>query len=882
MGSKEIREIFLSYFEDRGHKRVLSSSLVPPRDPTLLFTNAGMNQFKEVFLGNEKRAYTKAVSCQKCLRAGGKHNDLDNVGFTFRHHTFFEMLGNFSFGDYFKKEAIEYAWDLLLNYYKLSQEKLWVSIYKEDDEAYKIWNEEIGLRDERIVRLGMKDNFWAMGETGPCGPCSEIYYDLGENVGCMKPTCKVGCDCDRFLEFWNLVFMQFNRDEKGNLNPLPSPSIDTGMGLERIVSLLQGKRSNYDTDLFLPIINQICNLSQTEYPNNQKHNIAIRVIADHSRAVAFLIAAGIIPSNEGRGYVLRRIIRRASRYGKNINLDNPFLYKIAYRVAEFMGDIYPELKETKEYISRICFSEEERFHNVISLGLSQLEELIETVKDRNEAMLPGIEIFKLYDTFGLPLDLIEEIASENSLRINYEEYNKYMDEQRSLARAAWKGEENAKAMSIYRELSIKYSTGFYGYEQTEYQSSKILAILHLNKEVEVLKEEEEGELILDKTVFYGESGGQIGDTGTIKSTFGEAHVIDTQKPFSNLFIHKIKMIKGSFKINDEVDLFVNKEIRYAIMRNHTATHLLNAALRQILGLHVKQAGSLVSDDKLRFDFTHFDNISQATIKEIENVVNSKIQENIKVETSILPLDKAISTGALAFFDEKYEEKVRVLTIDNFSKELCGGTHCSYTGQIGLFIILKTSSVAAGIRRIEAITGTTAFEYFQKNRDLIYSSTELLKTQPELLNDKIKNLLEKNKELEKEVERLKISLLSQKTKEEYFQKYWINDIEIIVRKIDNVQIDILRELIDELKIQKKKAIGIFASTINGKVYIVMGTTSDLTSKLNVASVIREIALIIEGGGGGRKDFAQAGGKKPEKLDEALQKSIELIEKILKKQ
>lgn len=881
MDSKMIREIFLSYFEDRGHKRVLSSSLVPSRDPSLLFTNAGMNQFKEVFLGNEKKTYTKAVSCQKCLRAGGKHNDLDNVGITVRHHTFFEMLGNFSFGDYFKKEAINYAWNLLLNYYKLPVEKLWVSIYEEDDEAYRIWNEEIGLRDERIVRLGMKDNFWAMGETGPCGPCSEIYYDLGENVGCKKPTCKVGCDCDRFLEFWNLVFMQFNRDEKGNLNPLPSPSIDTGMGLERIVSLLQEKKSNYDTDLFLPIINQICNLSQIEYPSNEKHNIAIRVITDHSRAAAFLIAAGIIPSNEGRGYVLRRIIRRASRYGKNINLDQPFLYKIAYRVAELMGDIYPELIEAKEYISRICYSEEERFHNVIALGLSQLEELIEKVKAKNETMLPGIEIFRLYDTFGLPLDFIEEIASENNLGINYEEYNKYMDEQRSLARAAWKGEESVKAMTIYRELSIKYSTEFYGYEQTEYLSSKILAILKGDNEIKVLKEGEKGELILDKTVFYGESGGQIGDTGTIKSTFGEAIVIDTQKPFSNLFIHKIKMTKGNFKINDEVDLYVNNKRRYAIMRNHTATHLLNAALRQILGLHVKQSGSLVSDDKLRFDFTHFDNISPATTKEIEQLVNSKIQENLKVEVNILPLEKAISNGALAFFDEKYEEKVRVLTIDNFSKELCGGTHCSYTGQIGSFIIIKTGNVAAGIRRIEAITGSNAYEYFQKNRDLIYSLTDTLKTQPELLNKKIKNLLEKNKELEKELERLKISLISQKTKEESLQKYWIEDIEIIVRKIDNVQIDILRELIDEFKIQKKKAIGIFASTVNSNVYIVIGTTSDLSSKINAASVIKEIALIIEGGGGGRKDFAQAGGKKPEKLDEALQKSIELIEKILKK-
>jgi alanyl-tRNA synthetase len=881
MKSEEIREIFLFYFEKNHHKRVLSSSLIPSRDPTLLFTNAGMNQFKELFLGNEKRDYKRAVSCQKCLRAGGKHNDLDNVGITARHHTFFEMLGNFSFGDYFKKEAIEYAWDLLLNYYKLPKERLWVSIYEEDEEAYNIWREVIGLSEERIVRLGMKDNFWAMGETGPCGPCSEIYYDLGPELGCGKENCGVGCDCDRFLEFWNLVFMQFNRDENGKLHPLPSPSIDTGMGLERIVSILQGKKSNYDTDLFLPIIQQICDTAQIEYPNGEKENIAVRVIADHSRAVAFLIAAGVIPSNEGRGYVLRRIIRRASRHGKNIGLDHPFLYKIAYYVADFMGKIYPELIEAKDYISKICYSEEERFHNVISLGLSQLEELIETTKNKNSLVLPGNEVFKLYDTFGLPLDLIEEVSRENNLSINYQEYQKYMDEQRTMARAAWRGDENNKSVALYRELSSKYSTEFLGYDATEYFGCKIIGILKDAKEADVLNEGEKGELILDKTVFYGESGGQVGDKGLIKSPFAEATVEDTQKPSNTLFVHKVKVNKGSLKINDTVDLYVNKERRFAIMRNHTATHLLNAALRQILGLHVKQSGSLVSDEKLRFDFTHFDNISYNTIKEIEQLVNTKIIENLKVNVSIMPIEDAISSGALAFFDEKYQEQVRVLTINNFSKELCGGTHCSYTGQIGSFIITKTGSVAAGIKRIEAITGKSAFEHVQKNRDLIHSITELFKTQPENLIEKIKNLIEKNKELEKEMEQLKISLLSQKTIEETSQKYIIDDIKIIIRKIDNVEIDTLRELMDEFKLNNKKSIAIFGSASDGKAYIVIGTTPDISTKINAASIIKEIAQIIEGGGGGRKDFAQAGGKKPEKLNEALQKSLELIEKNLKK-
>ncbi len=882
MKSEEIRELFLSYFEKKDHKRILSSSLIPAKDPTLLFTNAGMNQFKEVFLGNERRGYTRAVSCQKCLRAGGKHNDLDNVGITNRHHTFFEMLGNFSFGDYFKKGAIEYAWDLLLNYYKLEEEKLYVSIYEDDDEAFNIWNKNIGLSEERIIHLGIKDNFWAMGETGPCGPCSEIYYDLGEDVGCKKPTCKVGCDCDRYIEFWNLVFMQFNRDEKGNLNPLPSPSIDTGMGLERIVSLLQGKKSNYDTDLFITLINQICDLSKTEYPGDERENIAIRVAADHSRAVAFLIAAGVIPSNEGRGYILRRIIRRAARYGKKINLEHPFLYKVAYRVADFMGKIYPELIEAKEYISKICYSEEERFHNVISLGLSQLEELIDKIKKSKNNILPGNEVFKLYDTFGLPLDFIEEIAAENKLLINYDEYNQYMNDQKAMARAAWKGDENSKLNILYSKLSNKYFTEFYGYEYIEYIGSRILAILKDNNEVEILNEGEEGELILDKTVFYGESGGQIGDKGIIQSQHSEVMVLDTHKPFSNLFIHKIKIKKGKIKINDLVNLYVNKERRYAIMRNHTATHLLNAALRQILGLHIKQSGSLVTDEKLRFDFTHFDNIPYSTIKEIEQLVNTKIYENLKVETNIMSLEEAIAQGALAFFDEKYEEKVRVIKINNFSKELCGGTHCSYTGQIGSFTITKTSSVAAGIRRIEAITGGLAFENCQRNRDLIISLSEILKTPIELLNEKIKNLIDKNKELEKEIEQLKVSILSNKAKEEYSENYKINDIEIVIRKIENVQIEILRDLIDNFKKNnKKKSIGIFASTVNGKVYIVIGATSDLTTQLDATNIIKEVAVIIEGGGGGRKDFAQAGGKNPEKLDEALQKSKEMIEKIFKK-
>ncbi|OGF58421.1 MAG: alanine--tRNA ligase [Candidatus Fischerbacteria bacterium RBG_13_37_8] len=882
MRSTEVRETFLRYFENKNHKRVMSSSLIPANDPTLLFTNAGMNQFKDTFLGQEKRNYIRATSCQKCVRAGGKHNDLENVGKTNRHHTFFEMLGNFSFGDYFKQEAIEYAWDLLLNGYRISPDRLWVSIYEEDEEAYQIWHKTTGISADRIIRLGMKDNFWAMGETGPCGPCSEIYYDQGEQAGCGKETCGLECDCERYLEFWNLVFMQYNRDEQGIMHPLPSPSIDTGMGLERIVALLQGKTSNYDTDLFMPLIEEICELANAEYANNTETSVAIRVAADHSRAVAFLIAAGIIPSNEGRGYVLRRIIRRASRYGKLLHLDYPYLYKIAYRAAEIMGNLYSELLEAKDYIAKICYSEEERYHNVVSLGIARLEELIHKTREQDATCLPGNEVFKLYDTFGLPLDLIEEIASEQNIAIDYEGYNNNMQMQKVTARAAWKKEEDSKSIDLYRDFSNKFQIEFLGYERTEYSGAKILSIIKENMEVSSLKEGERGELIIDKTVFYGESGGQVGDKGIIKSVSGEAIVEDTQKPFSQLILHIVTITNGELSKTDTVDLYVNKLRRETIMRNHTATHLLNASLRQLLGTHVKQSGSLVSDEKFRFDFTHFDTLSPVTVKEIEKLVNEKIYENLPVEISWKSLEEAIDSGALAFFGEKYEDHVRVMKIGNFSKELCGGTHCSSTGQIGCFILTKVSSIAAGIRRIEAVTGALAFDHIQKNRDILAQLSEMMKIQPAVIPEKIKSLLEKNKEIEKELEQLRIFTFSHKDTDQLTTEHTINDIKIVIREIHNAQMDILRELIDEFRTGEKKSIGVFGSSGNGKASIVVGVTPDISNVVSAAEIIKKIAPIIEGGGGGRKDFAQAGGKKSEKLKEALDKSFECIEKLIKKQ
>ena len=879
MKSVDIREQFLEYFEKQDHKRVMSSSLIPANDPTLLFTNAGMNQFKDTFLGNEKRSYRRATSCQKCVRAGGKHNDLDNVGKTNRHHTFFEMLGNFSFGDYFKVNAIEFAWDLVLNGYKMDEKKLWVSIYEEDDDAFKIWNEKIGLPAHKIVRLGAQDNFWSMGETGPCGPCSEIYYDQGEKSGCGKDNCSLSCDCERYLEFWNLVFMQYNRNEKGELEKLPSPSIDTGLGLERVVALLQNKASNYDTDLFIPLIKVIGEIAEVEYPVKETSDNAVRVVADHSRAIAFLISEGITPSNEGRGYVLRRIIRRACRYGKLLQQEDPFVYKVAYRVTELMGNLYPELIEAKDYIARICHQEEERFHNVVSLGIARLEELIETAQYAHNTILSGSEIFKLYDTFGMPLDLVEEIAAENALTIDYKEYTHHMEIQKTIARAAWKGEEDRKSIDAYRELSHKYATEFLGYDYFDFNGAKILSLLKNHQEVNGLKSGETGELLLDKTVFYGESGGQVGDQGIIKSAQAEGLVIDTHLPIAHFYLHKVAIKYGELRRGDTVDIFVNKKRRFSIMRNHTATHLLNAALRQILGTQVKQSGSLVSDERFRFDFTHFDSISPGTIKEIETLVNEKICENLPVKITTMPLENAVDSGALAFFGEKYEDSVRVISIQGFSKELCGGTHCNATGQIGLFIITKVSSIAAGIRRIEGITGAYALENTLTHKELLHEIGELLKIQQSSVIHKIKSLLDVNKELEKQVEQLKIEAYSKKSADTWSQQKHLQGIEITAREIDNVQLDILRALIDEYKAGKEKTVIVLGSIENGKAYLAVGITTDIVGKLKADKIIKEIAPLIEGGGGGRQDFAQAGGKKCENLRKALEKSFNVIENML---
>ena len=736
MKSSEIRTAFLEYFRSKDHRIVPSSPLIPRHDPTLLFVNAGMVQFKSIFLGEEKSTYSRATSCQKCMRAGGKHSDIENVGHTARHHTFFEMLGNFSFGDYFKREAMLFAWELLTGRFGLPKEKLYVSVYEQDEEAANLWTELTGIPAEKIVRLGAKDNFWQMGDTGPCGPCSEIIIDQGEDFGCGKPDCKVGCDCDRYLELWNLVFMQYNRDESGALTPLPKPSIDTGMGLERITAVLQSKKTNFDTDIFAPIISAIETFSGVRYGRNIQSDISIKVIADHIRAIAFLLSEGLMPSNEGRGYVLRRIMRRASRHAKLLGVEGGFLYRLVDSVADAMGDIYPELLHERERASKFLLFEEERFSRTLEQGVRMLDDIMNAVKKAGKKSIPGKELFKLYDTYGFPLDLARDMAVDNHLFLDEESFHREMEIQRERARASWVGEEEAIA-SVYKELGSEIGkTLFMGYDTSESEST-IKAIIRDGK---VIKEAEPGEtveLILDKTPFYGESGGQVGDAGAIYNNIAETDVINTKKE-AGLHAHVVKIKSGRLHVWDTVKCIVDKGKRTATARNHTATHLLHTALRAVIGEHVKQAGSYVSPERLRFDFSHFYQLDRKELENVEDFVNEKIRENTRVETETKEIKDALQSGVIALFGEKYGERVRVVRVPGVSAELCGGTHCSFTGEIGLFVIVSEGSVASGIRRIEALTGESAFAYLRQKKAELDQVKGLLKTDRPL--EKIEKLI----------------------------------------------------------------------------------------------------------------------------------------------
>lgn len=878
MTGNEIRRQFLEFFKKHSHQQVRSSSLVPQDDPTLLFTNAGMVQFKRTFLGEEKRGYDRAVTSQKCVRAGGKHNDLENVGYTARHHTFFEMLGNFSFGDYFKEKAIEFAWDLLVNGFGLPADKLYASVYLDDDEAYDLWHRNIGVPVERIVRFGEKDNFWAMGDTGPCGPCSEILIDRGEKYGCGRPDCRVGCECDRYLEIWNLVFMQFNRDETGKMTPLPKPSIDTGMGLERIVSVIQNVPTNYDTDLILPVIRETEALCGKRLGESHESDVAMKVIADHSRAAAFLIGDGVLPSNEGRGYVLRRIMRRAIRYGRNIGLSRPFLHKTAAAVCDLMKPAYPELTDALAFITNVIQNEERRFSETLDNGLKVLNDTLQDMKEKGLTEVPGNVVFKLYDTYGFPVDIVRDVIRDRHMQVDMAGFESAMEAQRAQSRSVAKF---ASAGDAFVQLSAGgIRPEFVGYGQQSCMAT-VLVLARNGMEISEASAGESVEIVTAITPFYGESGGQVGDVGTI--TGGDANpaleirIVGTLKDPAGIIIHQGEVAGGTIRKGDAVILTVDAARREATACNHTATHILHAALRSVLGDHVKQAGSLVSPERLRFDFTHFSQVDAESLDRIETIANRRIRENVPVQIEEMDAEAAFQSGATALFEEKYGDRVRVITLENFSKELCGGTHTRRTGNIGAFKIVSESSVASGIRRIEALTGEAAMDHIQKSFRRIQECAVLLKTKPEELSLRIEKLLSVQKTLEKEVDRLKLELTAGSMQTAMDDIQTIQGVSVLVRKVSADSPTVLREMGDQFRDRIQSGIVVLGSESAGKVLLIALVTKDLVKRFHAGRIVKEIAAVVGGSGGGRPDMAQAGGTQPDRLDDALQKAVEVIGK-----
>lgn len=878
MKAQNIREVFLDFFAKKNHKILAGSSLLPKDDPTILFANAGMNQFKNIFLGLERRSYKRAATVQKCMRVSGKHNDLEQVGKTNKHHTFFEMLGNFSFGDYFKKEAIAFAWELMTDVFKLPQDRLYVTIYEEDDEAFDIWTKHAGVPREKIFRLGKKDNYWAMGETGPCGPCSEIHYDLDPAYEEGEPRLLIEKGSDRYIELWNLVFMQYFLDETGVMHPLPAPSIDTGLGLERIAASLQGRTSNFDTDLFRPIIEEICRFSSREYPGQDNSDISVRLIADHARAISFLIGDGIMPANDGRGYVLRRLIRRAFRHGNLIGIDQPFVFKLAGVVSDIMKDAYPEILASLNFISKICFAEEERFSQTLSSGLRTFGLYVQEAKQAGSKRLAGEALFKLYDTFGFPLDLSAELALEEGLSIDEPGFRQELEKQKARARQSWKGDFLQKERKAYESLKGR-SVHYVGYDQGRVAEASVIAVFEAGARVAGLRQGASGEAVLDVTPFYAEAGGQVGDSGLWKNPHFSGLVENTFFPMPEIISHKIKVLSGVLREGDRVEAAVDLPRRKAIRNNHTATHLLHAALRQVLGNHVKQAGSLVSPARLRFDFTHFAQLSAQEIRTIETLVNEKIQANISVMIKETTLEAGVQEGAMAIFDEKYGEKVRMVTVDDFSKELCGGVHAPSTGEIGLFKIVSETSVAAGMRRIEALTGEEATRYVQETDALLQEVQLSLNTSRKDLLIQIEKLKELLKEKEHEIKVLRQKALHQKSEKPEDHIRRIKGISVWIQKMEDLDPGETRDLTDKLKQKIKSGIVLLGSVKGEKVFLVAGVTKDLTGRVSASDIIKQAAPLIGGGGGGRPDFAQAGGTKADGLDQALEESLSLIEKKL---
>ncbi len=845
MKTADLRETFLNYFKENGHTIVKSAPLVPKNDPTLLFVNAGMVQFKDVFLGKEKREYKRATSCQKCVRAGGKHNDLENVGYTARHHTFFEMLGNFSFGDYFKKEAIHFGWDFVTRILGLPKDKLWITIFREDDEAFEIWNKQEGVSSNRIVRMDEHDNFWAMGDTGPCGPCSEIHIDQGPEIGCGRPECSVACDCDRFLELWNLVFMQFNRDENGNLTPLPKPSIDTGMGLERVAAILQGVHSNFEIDIFKKIIEALTEFFKVSYGKEENIDVGIRVIADHLRAMDFLIADGVFPDKEGRGYVLRRIMRRAMRFGKKLGVGEPFLYRFIDTVNEAMGNVYPELVINRDTVVNVVKTEEEQFFETLESGLRILNEIFEK---STKKIVDAESAFKLYDTYGFPIDLTVDIAKEHGFEVDVNGFNELLDKRREESRKTWKGTGESFVWDVFGDIyKSKGATEFLGYDEFEV-SAKLIGIVGEDKKAKE-KATENGRyyLVFDKTPFYAESGGQISDTGFILGDNVKAFVEDVQKYFDGkLYVHKVRVLEGEFKLDEIYTLRINIARRKDIARHHTATHLLDAALIKVLGKHVRQAGSLVEDNRLRFDFTHFSKLSDKQVREIETIINGWIIENYPVKTEIMPFDEALKSGAIALFDEKYSDKVRVVSVGDVSKELCGGTHCKASGEIGLFKIIHESAVSKGVRRIEAKTGIWAYEYVADLERILKDASLKLGVPYSELPKKIEDLKQKrsvDKKIKFDESKVKI----------------VNGINVYVDVFEGEDISQLRHLGDIAKSKMKSGVVVLFDKKKDRVNVIVMVTKDLSNKMKARDIVGRISHELGGKGGGKEEFAQGGGK-----------------------
>jgi alanyl-tRNA synthetase len=862
MSAADLRRAFLEFFQAQSHIIVPSSSLVPRNDPTLLFTNAGMVQFKDVFLGREERDYLRAVSSQRCVRAGGKHNDLENVGYTARHHTFFEMLGNFSFGDYFKREAIHFAWDFLIYNLGLDPARLWVTVYHDDDESAEVWLKEIGVSPQRFGRLGEASNFWAMGDTGPCGPCSEIFYDHGPEVAGGPPGSPEE-DGDRYVEIWNLVFMQFERSSAGKLAPLPKPSVDTGMGLERMAAVMQGVHSNYDIDLFKNLIRAAGKLAGTPVLTSS----SLRVIADHIRAATFLVVDGVLPSNEGRGYVLRRIIRRAIRHGYKLGIREPFFYKLVPVLAKEMGEAYPELTARRALCERVLKQEEERFAETLANGMVLLETAIRAL--HGAKVIDGDTVFKLYDTYGFPADLTADVARERGLTIDQARFEAAMEEQRRRSQEASKF-----GVEVQSAAPVDARTAFRGYEELA-SPGLVVALLKGGARVESLAAGDAGQVILDRTPFYAEAGGQVGDAGELTAAGARFVVTDTQK-HGAAHAHIGTLAEGSIRVGDTLEAQVDAARRQATVLNHTATHLLHAALRQVLGTHVQQKGSLVAPDRLRFDFAHFQAVTPAELSEIERLVNAQIRANEPAETRVMDYDGAVAAGAIALFGEKYDKEVRVLRVGDFSMELCGGTHVRRAGDIGLFKITSESGVASGVRRIEALTGEKALDYVEQSESLLKNLAALVRGSREDVADKVREQLERNRQMEREVRTLKDRLASGSGVDLAAEAVDIQGVKVVATRVPGADASVLRTAVDQLKDRLKSAVVVLASVENAsKVVLVVGVTADQTERIRAGELAGAVAALVGGRGGGRADFAQAGGSKPEALDAALSSVQEFV-------